>query len=173
MINNASQMGGTFPPPPPTEPLEPLRPPPQVRPPPPREPPPPRPTPTQPYKASERSSKPASSKSGRSRDIESGKAPLLSSSTGGQGGAPPSEEKLSTPAERKAERLCSYILISIALQVLCAILTVLIVLWITIQALRSVALLGISQEPPGLTYANEFFESSPPASPPQFLFGRL
>jgi hypothetical protein len=172
MINNASQMGGTFPPLPPTEPLEPLRPPPPVRPPPPRDPPTP-PTKTQASKTSERSSKPASSRSGRSRDIESGKAPLLSSSTGGQGGAPPSDEKLSTPAERKARRSCSYFLISIALQVLCAILTVLIVLWITIQALRSVSLLGISQEPPGLTYANEFFEPSPPASPPQFLFGRL
>jgi hypothetical protein len=172
MINNASQMGGTVAPLPQTQPFEPIRPPPAVEPPPPRQPPPPRKSAT-----TTRSGKSAGPRSSRSRDIESGAAPLLPSFSsgggGGAGGGGASDEKLSTPAERKAQRNCSYLFASVCLQVMCALVTVVALLWITIQALRSVALFGLSQEPPGLVYANEMFEPSPPASPPQFLFGRL
>jgi hypothetical protein len=44
-------------------------------------------------------------------------------------------------------------MIRIALEILCAIVTVLLLLWMTIQAMRSVAFLGISHEPPGIAYA--------------------
>lgn len=172
MINNASQQGGTVAPLPKAQPLEPIRLPPVVEPPPPRQPPRRPPLPARKSATSLRQGKPAGPRSSRSRDVESGAAPPLPSSSSGTGGGA-SDEKLSTPAERKAQRTCSYLFASVCLQAMCALVTVLALLWITIQALRSVALFGLSQEPPGLAYANEMFEPSPPASPPQFLFGRL
>ena len=83
------------------------------------------------------------------------------------------EKKLSTPEERKVKRELTYLIISITLQVLCAIIVVAILLWVTIQAMRIVNLLGISSEPPGIAYVTDGsgFTPFPPNAPPQFLFG--
>ena len=101
-------------------------------------------------------------------DIES----QQSISTKGQSSSS-DNNKISTPAERKLQRQLSYLIISVLIQTLCAIIVVLAIIWSTIQALRIVGFIGISQEPPGLAYGTDGsgFTPFPPNSPPQFIFG--
>jgi len=54
--------------------------------------------------------------------------------------------------DTKTRRLCTYLLISLALQLVCVLMVGILVLWGTIQLLRLTNFLGVAQEPPGLAY---------------------
>ena len=66
--------------------------------------------------------------------------------------------------EKKPNRTCrflKYFVIKWTLQLFCAVLVVAVVLWLAIQFMRIFNVLGVSQEPPGLTYLIDW-----PAPPP-------
>ena len=106
--------------------------------------------------------------------------------TGGEGGAEGGDPKKQSAASRlagkakravqkrakKAQRYAFYFALKWTLQVLCALSVLCAVLWAIIQALRVFNVLGISQEPPGLTYFVPGMTPDPPPPPLQILVGR-
>ena len=66
--------------------------------------------------------------------------------------------------EKNPNRICrflQYYAIKWTLQLVCAVVVVVVVLWLAIQFMRIFNILGVSQEPPGLTYLIDW-----PAPPP-------
>ena len=61
-------------------------------------------------------------------------------------------EKTAKQTEARQKRRCTYLLVSWGVQILCVFLVLIALIWGTIQLLRITNLLGVSQEPPGLTY---------------------
>lgn len=64
--------------------------------------------------------------------------------------------------EARRERRCTYLLISWAIQLICVLLVGVALIWGTIQLLRITNLLGVAQEPPGLTYYVNYPNPPPP-----------
>lgn len=62
------------------------------------------------------------------------------------------KQKSAEQNQAKTTRLCTYLLISWTIQFLCVILVTFGLLWGTVQILRLTNFLGVSQEPPGLSY---------------------
>jgi hypothetical protein len=75
------------------------------------------------------------------------------------------QEKRIGQEEARRERRCTYLLISWGLQALCVVLVTIVLIWATIQGLRLTNLLGVSQEPPGLTYYVDYPDPPPPPPP--------
>ena len=74
------------------------------------------------------------------------------------------EEKSAEQNKAKTSRLCTYLLISWTIQFLCVILVILGLLWGIVQILRLTNFLGVSQEPPGLTYYIDVLDPTPAVS---------
>jgi len=72
------------------------------------------------------------------------------------------QENASKQEEAQRGRRCTYLLISWGLQLFCVILVGVALIWGTIQFLRLTNLLGVSQEPPGLTYYVDYPDPPPP-----------
>jgi hypothetical protein len=75
------------------------------------------------------------------------------------------EESSAKREEARRERRCTYLLISWGLQLFCVIFVGVALIWGTIQLLRITNFLGISQEPPGLTYYVDYPDPPPPPPP--------
>lgn len=74
-------------------------------------------------------------------------------------------EKKETEQKKKAQgRRCSYLILIFCLQFLCCVVLTLAVLWATTQLLRLTNFLGVSEEPPGLTYYVTYPDPPPPPS---------
>ena len=63
------------------------------------------------------------------------------------------EKKDEEKQQKKRQRRCTYLLIQWGLQIFCAILAFLLVLWATIQFLRVFDFIGVGATPPGLEHA--------------------
>ena len=64
--------------------------------------------------------------------------------------------KLKKEDEDRRFRQTAYVTVSCGLQGACALVTLVLLLWATIQGMRFFAVLGItSEEPPGLAYASD------------------
>ena len=72
---------------------------------------------------------------------------------------------------KKAQRYLAYFALKWTLQVFCALVVLSAVLWAIIQALRIFNVLGISQEPPGLTFFVPGMTPDPPPPPLQIVVG--
>jgi hypothetical protein len=75
------------------------------------------------------------------------------------------QAKKNDPQAKKREKQFAYNAISWTIQVLCSIVTVLGLLWTTIQFLGLSNFLGISREPPGLVYHVPDLAPQPPPPP--------
>ena len=72
------------------------------------------------------------------------------------------EQKAGNALKKARGRRCSYLLLIFGLQFLCCIVLTLGVLWVAIQLLRLTDFLGVSREPPGLTYLINYPDPPPP-----------
>lgn len=71
-------------------------------------------------------------------------------------------QKMAAQKQDKQTRMCTYLLISWGLQLLCVMIVGIGLLWGTVQLLRFTNYLGVSQEPPGLVYYIDYPDPPPP-----------
>jgi len=81
-----------------------------------------------------------------------------------ESGEPTEDEEKKDTRTKRLKKFIQYYLLLWTIQILCALLVLTAVLWASIQFMRIWNVLGISQEPPGLTYLLE--TPAPPPPPP-------
>lgn len=75
---------------------------------------------------------------------------LIPKDAEGGGEGEEAQTKVKKKRQNRIRRYCAYYAIKWSLQLLCALIVVLGILWATIQFMRIWNILGVSQEPPGL-----------------------
>lgn len=70
------------------------------------------------------------------------------------------------PSNKRRQRRLAYVALSWLVQGLCALATLLGIVWATVQILGLFNFLGISREPPGLKYTLPDLGPAPPPPPP-------
>lgn len=83
------------------------------------------------------------------------------------GGAPKSSKR--PTVKQRLQRYCAYFALKWTLQLICAVVVLFAVFWAIVQFLGVFNVLGISREPPGLTYFVPGNGPDPPPPPTQLL----